>query len=271
MRYAISAFEGIRGYVQSATNEVRFFALRRHLDRLARTLATAMLPAPGIGSLVDDAKQMLDHNQVVEDCYLRIAANVPALGTLKEAADAMFDVTIRAMGRKEWADEGCALSLQISKKRLKPTDDVFPQHAKVISNYAGPRLAYLDAKSASFDDVILSTSEGFLAESPTANIFLVRDSTVFTPRLCDGILPGITREFVQFACGEMGVPCKETGLTSADAYTCDEAFLVGTGIELAQIKCIDDYKLPAQAPILSEVRRRYFQTVRNLASHEMWS
>jgi branched-chain amino acid aminotransferase len=259
MRYAISAFEGVRGYVQEGGGAVRFFALDAHLARLGESLSMVRVDAPPIAPLEDVAQELVDRNTVQEDCYLRIAANATSEGTLRTPARAEFTVTLRPMGRRGL--EGDALAVQLSGWR-KPSDAVFPQRAKVVANYAGPRLADLEARASGYDVALLRSWEGHLAEAPTANLFLVQQGVVRTPRVCDSILAGITRATVLEICEELGVPAEECALSCADARASDEAFLSGTAIELAPIGRFDDVVLPDRRTVFPAIRDRYFARVR---------
>jgi branched-chain amino acid aminotransferase len=264
IRYALSAFEGIRGYVQSDGKTLRFFALREHLRRLAATLEIIRLPAPPMDDLVETAEELARVNNVQEDCYLRISVNAVSLGTLKDGGNEIaHDLVLQPMGRKPWAT-GAGLSVMISRFK-KPDDNIFPQRAKVISNYAGPRLAYLEGKDAGHDDVILLTQKGFLSESPTANLFLVRNGRVVTPRCCDAILPGVTRRHVLKLCQQMGIPFQEAALHPEDAYSASEAFLTGTGLEFAPIESFDGKTVSGPREVLPKIRDAYFGMVRNLS------
>jgi branched-chain amino acid aminotransferase len=263
MRYALSAFEGVRGYLQADGKTLRFFALREHLQRLAVTLEIIRLPAPAINDLVATTEELAKANEVREDCYLRISVNAVSLGTLKEGGDEIaHDLVLQPMGRKPWATDG-GLSVAISRLR-KPDDRIFPQRAKVISNYAGPRVAYLEAKDSGYEDVIMLTEDGLLSESPTANFFLVHNGRVVTPRCYDAILPGVTRRHVLKLCRKLGIPSEEVALQPDDAYSADEAFLTGTGLELAPVESVDGRTLRGPREILPKIRDAYFAMVRNL-------
>jgi branched-chain amino acid aminotransferase len=264
MRYALSAFEGVRGYLQSDGETLKLFALREHLARLAATLKTLRLPPPPCDDLVKAALELVRANQAKEDCYLRISVNAVSLGTLKDGGDELaYDMILQPMGRKPWAANARGLSVAISAYR-KPGDDVFPQRAKVICNYAGPRLAYLEAKDAGYDDVILRTADNLLSEAPTANLFLVAQGEVLTPRSTDAVLLGVTRRHVLRLCNEMGVRARETALRPQDAYSAEEAFLTGTGLELAPIEGFDGRPLAGPRHILPRIQEAYFAMVRNL-------
>lgn len=266
MRYALSVFEGVRGYLQHDKQTVCYFALDEHLERLSQTLALTKLPALMLSEVESVATQLLDANNVHVDCYLRIAVNATSLGTLKDPVCTELFATIKPMGRKIWLASGTGMSVSISQRR-KPSDEVFPQRAKVICNYAGPRLAYLDTFSHGFDEVILKSSEGLLSEAPTANLFLILDGCVVTPRLQDGILGGITREYVMRLCQTLGWQVEERGLTPEDASRATEAFLCGTAIELAPIYQFDDHPLPRNQQLFPRLVEAYFNLVRGLPIH----
>jgi branched-chain amino acid aminotransferase len=264
MRYALSAFEGVRGYLQGDGKTLRFFALREHLRRLASTLEIIRLPMPSADTLVETAEELARVNNVQEDCYLRISVNAVSLGTLKDGGnDINCDLVLQPMGRKPWSENSHGLSIAISNLK-KPDDHIFPQRAKVISNYAGPRLAYLQAKGAGYDDVIMLSGQGLLSEAPTANLFLVYKGEVVTPRCCDSILLGVTRRHVLRLCQKLGIPSREAAIVREDAYEADEAFLTGTGLELASIEAFDGKKLRGPREVLPKIREEYFKIVRNL-------
>jgi len=262
MRYALSAFEGVRGYVHRAGG-VALFALGEHVDRLRQTLALAELPPVSTLAVNAAVAEVLARNRPEVDCYLRIAASATSLGTLKGEAAAELFVSLHAMGRKPRPQGGLAVAISA---RRKPTDDVFPQRAKVIGNYAGPRLAYIEARARGFDDVILRGPEGQLAEAPTANLFVVHGGAVSTPRLEDGILAGITRRHVIELCQRLGkgLTVEERRLSAEDAYGADEAWLCGTGIELAPIARVDHRKLPGARRLFPELAAAYVRRVRGL-------
>jgi branched-chain amino acid aminotransferase len=141
----------------------------------------------------------------------------------------------------------------------------FPPAAKNISSYAGPRLAWLAARDAGFDGCVLTNRAGRLSEAPTAALFLVRDGELLTPALSEDVLPSITRAWILRVAADLGVRAREAELSRQDAYTADEAFLCGTGIEIAPIMAFDGHQLglwPA-AGITRALITHYFMAVRN--------
>ena len=57
-------------------------------------------------------------------------------------------------------------------------------------------LAVIEANRAGYDEAILLTDDGFVADGSGENIFVVKDGTIYTPAVSTSILPGITRDTI---------------------------------------------------------------------------
>src|SRR6185503_14112754 len=78
-----------------------------------------------------------------------------------------------------------------SWQRVGP--NVIPHTAKATGIYLNSMLAVNEALDGGYDEAILLTSDGFVADGSGENIFVVRDGVIATPDLSTSILPGITR------------------------------------------------------------------------------
>ncbi|OFX12009.1 MAG: 2-keto-4-methylthiobutyrate aminotransferase [Alphaproteobacteria bacterium RIFOXYD12_FULL_60_8] len=87
-------------------------------------------------------------------------------------------------------------------------------------NYLDNVLARLEAERHGANEAILLNTEGLLAETTVANLFVVKDGAVLTPRLSDGALPGVLRGVLIPA-----LKARECGLTVEDLLTADEVFV----------------------------------------------
>jgi branched-chain amino acid aminotransferase len=76
---------------------------------------------------------------------------------------------------------------------------------------------------------VLVGLDGFLTETTSANIFLVRHGTLETPTTRN-ILSGVTRHAVLDLAARLGIPCHEADLTCDDALCADEMFITSTSI-----------------------------------------
>lgn len=260
LRYGLSVFEGLRAYAPSAGGPARLFALGPHLERMRCSLELADLPAVDLARIERDVGELLARNQVQEDAYLRIAVTATSLGTMDDAIELTTFATVRPMGRKRWLRGNARMRLALGPR--KPEDSLLPHAAKIIAHYAGLRRVALRARRNGFDNVLLLDHRGRLAEAPTANLILVRDRTLLTPRVDCGILPGITRGVLLELARSLGLRAEEAELWPADLADADEALLCGTGIEIAPIASIGDVTFPEPNPVTSALVEAYFEHVR---------
>jgi branched-chain amino acid aminotransferase len=79
-----------------------------------------------------------------------------------------------------------------SWQRVSP--NVVPHVSKATGVYLNSMLAVTEANNAGYDEAILLTSEGFVADGSGENIFIVKNGVIYTPDLSASILPGITRD-----------------------------------------------------------------------------
>ena len=63
-------------------------------------------------------------------------------------------------------------------------------------NYIENLIENQNAKEEGFNEVIFLNEKGFITECSTANIFMVKNGVIYTPKLECGLLNGILREFI---------------------------------------------------------------------------
>ena len=85
--------------------------------------------------------------------------------------------------------------------------------------------ARVEAREAGADDAIFLTTDGFLSEGTSANLFLVRGDELATPSLACAILPGTTRDWILRWADGVGLRTNEAWLTTRELTEADEAFL----------------------------------------------
>jgi branched-chain amino acid aminotransferase len=85
--------------------------------------------------------------------------------------------------------------------------------------------ARVEAREAGADDAIFLTTDGFLSEGTSANLFLVRGDELATPSLACAILPGTTRDWILRWADGVGLRTSEAWLTTRELAEADEAFL----------------------------------------------
>jgi branched-chain amino acid aminotransferase len=85
--------------------------------------------------------------------------------------------------------------------------------------------ARLEARSAGADDALFLTTDGFVSEATSANIFVVRGAELATPSLGCAILPGTTRSWILHWAEGVGLRPEEGWLTTRHLHDADEAFI----------------------------------------------
>lgn len=86
-------------------------------------------------------------------------------------------------------------------------------------------MAAQQAKTQGWDDALILNHKGHIIESTIANIFWVKDETIFTPPLSEGCIAGVMRKHLIEECNRMNISIREKPLTTALLDDADEVFL----------------------------------------------
>jgi len=114
--------------------------------------------------------------------------------------------------------------------------------AKVAGHYVNSILASLEMMKEKMDEALFLDFKGNIAEGPGENIFFVKKGVLHTPRL-GMILAGITRSTIFDLAKGMKLKVKEGTYKLPDLYKADEAFFVGTAVEVQPIGIVDSKKI----------------------------
>jgi branched-chain amino acid aminotransferase len=146
-----------------------------------------------------------------------------------------------------------------SWQRVGP--NVIPHAAKATGVYINSMLAVGEATRAGYQEAILLTGEGYIADGSGESIFIVKDGVVYTPDLSASILVGITRDTVIQIAQDLGHRVVEKPLIRTDLYLADEVFMVGTAAEVTPIREVDDHIVGPPGPVTVELQQAYLDTV----------
>jgi branched-chain amino acid aminotransferase len=114
--------------------------------------------------------------------------------------------------------------------------NTFPTLAKTSANYANSQLIKMAAIVEGYTEGIALDSFGYISEGSGQNLFIVRDEVLYTPPLASAVLPGITRNSVIKIARDLGFEVREEVLPRETLYIADEAFFVGTAVEITPIR-----------------------------------
>jgi len=116
--------------------------------------------------------------------------------------------------------------------------------AKLTGLYITNAMAKTEAVEHGYDESIMLTPDGYVAEGSGENIFLLIDGELVTPASYDGILVGITRNLViKLAETELGIKTTERHVNRIELYSADECFLTGTAANITPVAEVDGRKI----------------------------
>ena len=268
LHYGSGVFEGIRVYDTPRGPAV--FRLRDHLLRLENSARVLYMDLP----YTVDELRAATHELVVANglpsCYVRPIAfygygelGVATTGNPVEVAIISFPWG--AYLGEEGQQTGITTTIS-SWERVGP--NVIPHVAKATGIYLNSMLATTEARRAGYDEAIMLSHDGYVADGPGENIFVVKDGRILTPPLAMSILPGITRDTIIQIAQDLGHPVEETLLIRTDLYLADEVFMVGTATEVAPVRAVDDREIGV-GPVTLELQKAYLDTVNGRS--ERWS
>ena len=114
-------------------------------------------------------------------------------------------------------------------------------HAKSL-NYMMAVLAHREVKrQGAVEAVYMDPKSGQIYEGTIANVMVVKDGTVITPK--DNVLIGITRNVVLELCEQLQIPYREEDLFEKDLNNFQEMFITGTTKEVMPITQFDEQKI----------------------------
>lgn len=263
--YGTLVFEGIRGYWDDQSQQVYIFRLKEHIERLTRNGRILKLEMPTTpDGLVEICRELVRKNGYQQDIYVKPIGykGLPeTLGvTLTQAPDEFLMYTF-PLGKYLATDR--ALKVCVSSWHRVP-DNAIPARGKIGGAYINSALAKSDAVAAGFDECIMLTSQGNVAEGSTSNLFLVMGGGLVTPPVTEDILVGITRQTImEIARTELGLSVTERVVDRSELYMADELFFCGTGAEVAGIGEVDSRRIGSGqiGPITRQLQDLYFQVV----------
>jgi branched-chain amino acid aminotransferase len=145
----------------------------------------------------------------------------------------------------------------------RPAPNTLPTLAKSTANYANSQLIKMEAVAEGYSEGIALDAFGYLSEGSGQNLFIVRDNTIYTPPLTAAILPGITRSSVLTLARDLGLRVREEMLPRELLYIAEEAFFVGTAVEITPIRSVDKMTIGngRRGPITEAIQQAFFDVI----------
>lgn len=130
-------------------------------------------------------------------------------------------------------------------------------NAKAGCLYPNNARMLLEARRKGFGNALAADALGNVAESATANVFIVKDGEVFTPIPNGTFLAGITRARHLSNMTANGLTVHETVMSFEDVANADEVFLSGNMAKVTPVTAFDDHQYQI-GPVTRQVREMYW-------------
>jgi branched-chain amino acid aminotransferase len=265
LHYGYGVFEGIRAYPTDRGPAV--FQLRPHVVRLLRS-ARLYPPLDTVPYTVDDLVEvildLIRVNGHEGGCYIRPTI---ILGYGEIGLNPLPSTPQTIVATWEWGtylgEEALVNGVRVmisSYRRIGK--NTIPPAGKANGQYLNSSLAKVEALRAGYDEAIMLSEDGFVAEGTGENLFIVTDGVIRTPPLHDGPLGGITRAAAMTIARDLGYEVLETSLVRSDLYLADEMFLTGTAAELTPVREIDGRTIGPRGPVTERIQATFIDTVR---------
>lgn len=260
LHYGTSVFEGIRCY---ATPEgPAIFRPREHIRRFFDSCKVYRMNELAVEQedLVDALQELVRVNKMTS-CYLRPIAfrGYGEVGVLSLKNPMEVYIACWEWGQylgPEAIEKGVDVCVS-SWTRLAP--NTLPVMAKVAANYMNSQLIKMEAVLNGYSEGIALDATGYVSEGSGENIFVVRDSKIYTPPLGNSVLPGITRDTVIQLGRDLGMEIIEQVVPRDLLYIADELFFTGTAAEITPIRSVD--KIPVgsgkRGPVTKQLQKEF--------------
>ena len=235
--YGAGLFETMR-----ASNSV-VFALDDHLDRLFNSAEKLKINLRGDKKFIADAVYETLNANELKEARIRLTATSGAVNAENPEPTLLITAVNFESYPKSYYDKGIMVILNSFRQNHA---DVLTGH-KTTSYFSRiSALALAHQKRAT--EALWFTVYGFLAEGCISNVFIVKDSVLFTPSLKTGILPGIARKTVLELAGKNSIKVEEKELTIDDLLGADEVFITNVIMQVLPVIGVEAHNVGKAKP-----------------------
>ncbi len=234
LHYASAVFEGERSYGGN------IFRLRDHTNRLIQSGKLLGFDIPFSADAIDAACNEVLKANGLTDAYIRPIA---WRGSEMLAVSAQQTKIHLAIAAWPWPnlfgnDRMKGITLGMAPWR-RPDPRTAPTASKAAGLYMIGTLSKHAAEAEGFNDALMLTLDGHVAEATGANIFFAIDGELHTPTP-DCFLDGITRRTVMALARARQIPVHERHIKPEEMAKASEVFLAGTAAEVTPVRQIGE-------------------------------
>ena len=238
--------------------------LAAHCARVNRSaealMITPTLAAEEIAQIARDGLRAYDSATAVYVRPMYWALHGSDLGVAPRPGATGFALSLEAV---PMPPAGASTTLTRTRFRRPVLEDNVC-NAKAGCLYPNNARMLVEAQSKGFGNALVADAMGNVAESATANVFIVRDGVVMTPIANGTFLAGITRARHMENLRADGVEVREVVMSFDDVTAADEVFLSGNFSKVMPVTAFEDRQYQV-GPVTKRVRQLYWDWARSAA------
>lgn len=242
-QFGLNVFEGIPCYWNEDEKQLYAFRLDEHYNRLIRSAKLIQIDNPyGKDELKKALVDVVKANEYDENLSVRQTLFVDGFGSW--GSDAPVDMFVAPIPRGRTSAEYNKKGLHVcvtSWRRI--SDETLSPRIKCGANYINSRVGQREAIRNSYDTCLFLNEAGKVSEGPGSCFFMVKREELITPLLTESVLESITRDTVIKIAQSKGYKVVERTIDRTELYTCDEAFLCGSAMEITPVLSVDKYTI----------------------------
>jgi len=264
LNYGLGCFEGIRGYWNTARQQLYIFRMEDHYIRLHNSCRILRIQLPlSVEELCVVTKELIRRNGHREDVYIRPLAYIASELLSPTLIPEDNELAIYTMPLADYLDTSNGITACVTSwTRLR--DNMIPVRAKPTAAYLNSALARAEARERGCDEAIFLNANGFVSEGSAEHVFLVMNGDLVTPSTEDDNLRGITRATIAEIAAELNRRVIFRHVNRSELYIADEVFFCGTGAQITPVVKIDGRPVGngRVGPVTSELQALYARVVR---------
>ncbi len=225
--FGYGLFETMRAYKE------KVFCLSQHLERLISSASTIGIPV-NKEYLARAIYDTIRANHLTE-ARVRLVITTgegtltPDIGTCTTPTTIVIALSYHPYTRDIY-NKGWRVIISKVRRNSKS-----PIPAMKSSNFLESMLVKQEARIAGMDDALMLNDRGYLAEASSSNVFIVTGGLLKTPRLGEGLLPGVTRKMVLDLAESLEIKSKEQDIATDELSDATEVFLTNSMIEIMPV------------------------------------
>lgn len=272
-QFGLNVFEGIPCYWNDEAKQLYAFRLDDHYDRLLRSARLIQIDCPYKKVQLKNALvDVVRANEYYENISVRQTLFVDGFGSWgsSEPVDMFVAPIPKGKTSSEYNKKGLSCCVT-SWRRI--SDTTLSPRIKCGANYINSRVGQREALRNGYDTCIFLNENGKVSEGPGSCFFIVVGGTLITPKLTDSVLESITRDTVLKLAKDLGIPVEIRSVDRTELYTCDEAFLCGSAMEITPVLSIDKYSVGSgqAGEITNNLHRQYLDAAKgNIEEYKEW-